>query len=69
MTYYTLALVEENKTLNTVAKDRAEAFAQFAKELGHDITDADNGSVAPYLLDEWNHGPHWTNPTIPVFKK
>jgi hypothetical protein len=70
MTFYTLLIPDEpGRSLNTPAKDRAEAFAMFAKELGHELTDKDDGSVVLYLLDEWENGPHWTNATIPIFKQ
>lgn len=68
MPFYTLVIPDKpGRTLNTPAKDRAEALALFSKELGHQLTDQDDGSVAPYLLDEWDRGPHWTNATIPIF--
>jgi hypothetical protein len=69
MPFYTLVIPDEpGRSLNTPAKDRGEALAMFAKELGHQLTDQNDGGVAPYLLDEWDKGPHWTNATISIFK-
>jgi hypothetical protein len=69
MPYYSLRIVEEHKTLSTPARDRSEALAILGKELGIDLSlDEDSETVAAYLLDEWwNDGPHWVNPTIPVY--
>jgi hypothetical protein len=64
--YFTLQV--ENRTLSTPAQDRVEALAIFGKELGlHLALDDPSGTASTYLLDEWVAGPHWTNPTIPVF--
>ncbi|WGR94798.1 hypothetical protein MTX26_01780 [Bradyrhizobium sp. ISRA443] len=60
--------IENNRTLSTPAQDRREALAIFGKELGQTLTLEDPGSSATaYLLDEWTIGPHWVNPTIPVY--
>jgi len=68
MTYYNLLIVGQHKTLSTPARDRSEALAIFGKQLGLKlILDGANAVVVPYLLDEWEVGPHWVNPTIPVF--
>lgn len=68
MTYYTLLVVDEHKTLHTPARDRNDALLIFGKELGCKLTfEEPADAVATYLLDEWEHSPHWTNPTIPVF--
>lgn len=68
MTYYTLLVIDENKPLHTPARDRDEALLIFGNELGCKLTfEAPNSAIAPYLLDEWEHGPHSSNPTIPVF--
>ena len=68
MPYYSLLIADDQRYIQAVAPDRAGALLLFAEQLGHEVTDEDNGSVAPYLLDEWTEGPHWTNPTIPIFK-
>ena len=68
MTYYNLQIVGQHKTLSTPAGDRKEALAIFGKELGLKLTlENSNAAVISYLLDEWEIGPHWVNPTIPVF--
>jgi excisionase family DNA binding protein len=68
MTYYNLQIVGQHKTLSTPAGDRKEALAIFGKELGLKLTlENSNTAVISYLLDEWEIGPHWVNPTIPVF--
>ena len=68
MPYYNLLVIRDNWTLATAAKDRQEALAIFGKELGLDLTLADQDMSPPYLLDEWHESPHWINPTIPVFQ-
>lgn len=71
MPYYNLLVVDKNRMLATVAKDREDAIADFGKELGLRLTlNAQDvpASVSYYLLDEWHEGPHWVNPTIPVFE-
>jgi hypothetical protein len=68
MPYYSLLIVNQHKTLSTPASDRPEALAIFGKELGVKLTlEEPATAVASYLLDEWEVGPHWVNPTIPVF--
>ena len=68
MTYYTLLIVDQHKTISTPARDRGEALAIFGKELGLKLTlEGTDMDVVSCLLDEWEVGPHWTNPTIPVF--
>lgn len=68
MAYYTLLVEPQHKTLSTPAADRTEALAIFGKELGVKLTlEASNTDFATYLLDEWEVGPHWVNPHIPVF--
>ena len=67
MPYYNLLVVDVNRTLATAAANREDALANFGKELGLRLTLDDQGLPAPYLLDEWHEGPHWVNPTIPVF--
>jgi hypothetical protein len=68
MTYFNLLIVDQHKTLSTPAMDRREALAIFGKELGLKLTlENSNAVIASYLLDEWEVGPHWVNPTIPVF--
>ncbi|MFQ5757755.1 MAG: hypothetical protein ACE5H7_16875 [Acidiferrobacterales bacterium] len=69
MPYYNLSVVNEpGRILSTPAKDRVEALALFGKDLGKRLTLDDQGMTASYLLDEWHEGPHWVNPTIPVFE-
>jgi hypothetical protein len=68
MTYYNLLIMDQNKTLSTPAQDRSEALAIFGRELHLKLTDEDSDiAVAGYLLDEWESGPHWVNPTIPIY--
>jgi hypothetical protein len=68
VTYYNLLIVDQQRTLATPARDRSEALAIFGKELDLNLTLEGGDAVAvPYLLDEWEVGPHWVNPTIPVF--
>ena len=70
MTFYNLLIVDQNKTLSTPARDRSEALAIFGRELDLNLTHEDSEqAVARYLLDEWEVGPHWVNPTIPVYAK
>jgi hypothetical protein len=70
MAYYSLLIVDQNKTLSTPAQDRIEALAIFGKELDLKLTlENSDGVIASYLLDEWEVGPHWVNHTIPVFVK
>lgn len=59
--------IEPGKVLFAVAGSRGEALAELGEHLGQALTLDDQGSVAPYLLDEWNESPHWFYPTIPVF--
>ena len=69
MPYYNLAIVNEpGRILSTPAKDCEEAIAIFGTKLGKRLTLDNQGMTAPYLLDEWHKGPHWINPTIPVFE-
>ena len=69
MPYYDLAVVNEpGRVLASAARNRQEALAVFGEELGKRLTLDDQGKIAPYLLDEWEEGPHWVNPTIPVFE-
>ena len=68
MAYYSLLIVDEQRSLSTAARDRSEALAIFGKELGLRLTLEDsNAAAAGYLLDEWESGPHWVNHHIPVF--
>ena len=68
MTYFNLRVVQDHRTLAAAAKDREEALNIFGQELGARLTLDDQGTPAPYLLDEWHDSPHWVNPTIPVFE-
>jgi len=66
--YYNLLIVERQETLATPAMNCAEALAIFGKTLGvRLILDQGDKPSAPYLLDEWEVGPHFVNCTIPVF--
>ena len=68
MPFYNLLVVETNQTLATPAPDKGYALAIFGKELGLKLSLRNSdGAGARYLLDEWDRGPHWVNPTIPVF--
>ena len=51
----------------TSRRDRSEALVIFGKELGVKLT-LEGADAPPYLLDEWEIGPHWVNPTIPVYR-
>lgn len=68
MPYYDLLVVSENRILATAAKDRDDALAIFGRELGLSLTLDEQDTPASYMLDEWHDGPHWVNPTIPVFE-
>ena len=70
MPYYGLFIIDQNKTLLEPAKDRPHALAIFGKKLNRELTlQEDHVRVAPYLLDEWQKGPHLLNPTISVYVK
>lgn len=66
--FYTLVLFGRG-SLHVVAQNRDDALVQFGKELGHALVDKPTGVMAEYQLDEWETGPHWTNATIPIWKK
>ena len=68
MPYYNLLVVNENRMLATVAGDREGAVADFGEQLGKQLTLNEQDAPPSYLLDEWHEGPHWVNPTIPVFE-
>jgi hypothetical protein len=68
MPYYNLSVVGGQELASIPAQSRAEALAIFGSELGIELT-FEGDATAPYLLDEWEAGPHWVNPTIPVFEK
>lgn len=69
MPNYDLIIVDNHKVLATVAADRESAVADFGKQLNKRLSlTPENDSLASYLMDEWTEGPHWVNPTIPVFK-
>lgn len=67
MTFYALVIPGESRSLHAVARDRVEALKILGDALGREITDDDDGGVAPYLLDEWERGPHWVDATIPIY--
>lgn len=68
MPYFNLLIVDQQKTLSSAAQDRIDALTIFGKELGIKFTFEGNAANAPnYLLDEWWIGPHWVNPTIPIY--
>ena len=68
MPFYNLLVVDQQKILSTPAQNCDEALSLFGKELSLKLTlDGGDRVAVPYLLDEWEVGPHWTNPTIPVF--
>lgn len=66
MPNYNLAVGTD--VLSEVARDRADALMIFGERIGKDLTLEDQGTIAPYLMDEWHEGPHWINPTIPVWE-
>ena len=68
MAYYSLLIVDKQKTLEAAAANCGEALKVFGKELGQSLSLEDSdGAVARHLLDEWQVGPHWVNHTISVF--
>ena len=66
MPYYNLLVPGARGALSTPANSRAEALAIFGKEIRKTLS-LEGEAPAPYLLDEWEVGPHWINPTILVF--
>ena len=70
MPNYNLLIVDEGRILATVAADCEGALADFSEQLDKRLTlnPQDDPTPASYLLDEWHEGPHWVNPTIPVFE-
>ena len=67
MTHYSLLVVDQQTNLRLPsAKNRLEALSHFGKELNRKLTLNGDGP-APFLLDEWEQGPHWTNHQIPVY--
>ena len=64
---YDLLLVAENRMVFAVAKDRDEALALFGAELGQRLALKEQDTVAPYMMDEWDESPYWSNSTIPVY--
>jgi hypothetical protein len=68
MPYYDLRDADKNETLATPAQNLENALEIFGKQLGVRLTLEDQGVAPPYMLDEWHEGPHWVNPTIPVFR-
>jgi len=69
MPYYNLLDVDKQRTLSTPAKDIASALQIFGHELSRTLTLTEKDGGAAYLLDEWHEGPHWVNPTIPVYEE
>jgi hypothetical protein len=69
MPNYSLVFVGEGKSLSTSALNKADALSQFSKQLGYILTEDENDTTTDLLMDEWEVGPHWVNPTIPVFRK
>lgn len=67
MTFYSLLVVNEQKELHGIARNRNEALFEFGKQLRRGLTLDNNGAEAPYLLDEWEESPHWMNWTILVY--
>jgi len=68
MAFYDLEIVDQQRHLSASAPDRGEALAIFGKELGLQLSLEDTDEAfAVYLLDEWEVGPHFVDPTIRVF--
>jgi hypothetical protein len=68
--YYNLKIIETNEILaDATSANREGALGLFGDELGKPLTFKDQGGPAPYLFEEWTDGPHWINPTIPVFEE
>ena len=65
MPNYSLAFGTD--VLSAVASSREDALRIFEQQLGKELTFRDRGTVAPFVMDEWYEGPHWINPTIPVW--
>jgi hypothetical protein len=60
MPYFTLLILDQQKTLSTSARDRKDALAIFGKQLGINFTfEGGDTDVVSYVLDEWESGPHW----------
>lgn len=68
MPYYNLLIVEDRRMLSAAAKDRHESLAIFGAEVERDLSLDHSDAAAPYLLDEWEEGPDWVNPTISDFQ-
>ena len=67
MPYFNLRVVCDGRTLSdATAADAQSALSLFGGELGVDLTFEGEGAP-PYLFEEWSEGPHWINPTTPVF--
>jgi hypothetical protein len=68
MAYYNLLIVDQQKTLDTPARDRDEALSIFGKKLSLRLSledDAQDASV--YLLDESEDSRNWLNHYIRVY--
>ena len=70
MRFFALRLMPGDPTIHATAPDRAAALSEFAKMIGHELTDQPTGRMAEYTLDEWNEGgAHRVNPHISIWKK
>lgn len=70
MPYFNLLIVNTGQILSdATAPSRDAALGVFERELGIGLSFDDQGGPAPYLFEEWTDGPHWINPSTPVFEK
>lgn len=70
MPYFNLLIVSTGQILSdATAPSRGAALGVFERELGIELSFDNQESPAPYLFEEWTGGPHWINPSIPVFEK
>jgi hypothetical protein len=68
MPYDSLLIVEDHRTISTPAASRKDGLMILGEALGTELSETGDGPAA-FLLDEWEHGSHWSNPTIPIFNR
>ena len=58
------------KTISCTAGTRSDALAIFARELGYNLTDTSTQDWDDdfMMMDEWDEGPHWVEPHIPIYR-
>jgi hypothetical protein len=69
MPCYHLRTDDLEHSRNTIARDRSEAPLMLGEKLNCALSLDETEDGVAYLLDEWpeKSGPHWVNPTIPVY--